>query len=313
MLESDVMNRTVTKWQWTGKVCRDRVWKELQGRGYSVFHYPGSAEFAEKDPEKFVYEILRKHPWSHWVEHLKVHGRQDSFVNTRKKIALHTDADSCLPASVLFMIGVEAASMGGENTFIDSWEFLKSVKNKKVLDRLFLTPRIIPFKTGFWLGPTVTLRRGGMIFTHLPFKRRTDPIGSYLVKHFEKSKNFKTVTLNRDDIFIADNYRVLHGRLGFRGKSRDLLRVLAWFNQPVRPFFSKILEKKANEYQKKLSLLIKSEPKWLKERFGFLSKDWDFKPVWPTRNPSMNQMERLFVVFSEIQKHFPKYEKKLFK
>lgn len=144
---------------------------------------------------------------------------------SRSALAPHTDCSSWeSPPTVLGLLCVKAAPVGGEALLVDGWaainslttserEALQSVAVEIGTDRRAMT--ILSPGTG---GPSIRYRDDSLIFP--------DPLGpTWMRLRCALVDNLLTLPLNEYQGYLIDNTRWLHGRTAFRGQ-RLALRLL---------------------------------------------------------------------------------------
>ena len=159
-----------------------------------------------------------------------------TFASSSAMTPLHSDGQlfGGTTPDVQIMACVRPAEQGGKSLLLDTWRLLDELdREEPELSRdLFEVPRCIPFFFGDVLGPTVSLRRGGLTFTHAPVKIRGGVVGDRL-RHAIAKRAPIELLVEAGEILIAHNHRLLHGRLAFSGGAREFTRLLVWLERPL--------------------------------------------------------------------------------
>jgi gamma-butyrobetaine dioxygenase len=203
-------------------------------RGFAVVPAgaPGlEPEQAARAPWLFVERLLRERPRIVERQPIKPVPDGRSFASNAEPAPLHTDSQMAfgVPPAVQIMVCVRPAARGGECVLADSWQLLERVAagDAELYHMLFDVPRRIPFVFGDVFGATAELRSGSLVFTHAPVAPRGDAIALRLAPWIDGTPRAE-VRLAAGEILVVDNHRLLHGRLGFEGSTREFVRLLAW-------------------------------------------------------------------------------------
>jgi hypothetical protein len=213
----------------------------VAARGFAVVlaGAPGlDPEEAARAPWLFVERLLGERP--RLVERQPIKPVPDgrSFASNAAPTPLHTDSQMALgvPPAVQIMVCVRPAPTGGECVLADAWEVLDRVAagDAELYGMLFDVPRRIPFVFGDVFGATVELRGTSLVFTHAPVVPRGDAVARRLAPWIDGTPRAE-VRLAAGEVMVVDNHRMLHGRLGFEGSTREFVRLLAWMDRLGAP------------------------------------------------------------------------------
>ncbi|GMV14957.1 MAG: hypothetical protein AMXMBFR56_31810 [Polyangiaceae bacterium] len=225
---------------WSGDAAsRARVRALLEQRGFALLR---------PDPARSSSELAARDPWEAatliWGESPELVERQPiapvpwgrSFASTSGDTPLHSDSQlyAGAPPDLQLMFCERAASRGGETTLLDTWSLLDAIERAEpeLFRLLFHANRRIPFVFGDVVGPTVSLRRGALAFTHSPMPTAGDPIAERLQAHLERAA-LERVRPESGELLVVDNRRMLHGRSAFDDPERRFTRLLLWLRAPL--------------------------------------------------------------------------------
>jgi len=190
----------------------------------------------ERDPWGASSRILGERPDLVERQPIRPVPQGRSFASGAMAAPFHSDSQTFLgcPPHVQVMACRQAASLGGESLYLDTWPVVATVERDapELLTRLFTVPRRFPFVFGDFFGPTLSLRGGGLVFTHTAFPEEGDEVGIAL-EPFLASAATLEIKAEAGDVLVAHNHRVLHGRRAFDGVERSFTRVLAWRRDPL--------------------------------------------------------------------------------
>jgi gamma-butyrobetaine dioxygenase len=211
-----------------------RLHAALDRHGYARCLAPGLAAAAERDPWAAARRLLgdvqlvEAHPI-----HPVPHGR--SFASTSGFTPLHTDSQSRrgVPPRWQVMLCARPAAKGGETLLVDTWPLLERIEGEEpTLHHALLTrTRRMRFVFGDVVGPTVSLRGGGVVFTHSPVTSGDD-VERGLAAWLERAPLIE-LRVAADEALVVDNHRMLHGRRAFEDPQRRFLRLLVWTGVPA--------------------------------------------------------------------------------
>lgn len=220
---------------------------ESRARLRTVLEQHGFA-LVRPDPAQLSPELAEQQPWEAasrlWGEPPELVERQPiapvpwgrSFASTSRDTPLHSDSQlyAGAPPDLQLMFCDRAASRGGETTLLDAWALLDRIEasDPELFRLLFQAERCIPFVFGDVVGPTVSLRRGAVVFTHSPMPLAGDPIAERLRPHLERVE-LARVRPESGELLVVDNHRMLHGRSAFDDPARKFTRLLLWLGAPL--------------------------------------------------------------------------------
>jgi gamma-butyrobetaine dioxygenase len=217
----------------------DQRWisEELVARGFAVVRASGLApEEAARAPWGFAEQLLGERPILVERQPIKAVPEGRSFASSARAAPLHTDSQAFAgaPPSVQIMACVRAAARGGACLLLDTWPLLSSIQraDPELYRALFTVVRRIPFVFGDFIGPTVSLRDGALVFTHAPVPPPGDVIAARL-GHFIEAASPLEIDVAPTEILVVDNRRMLHGRRPFEGGPREFVRLLVWLSSPI--------------------------------------------------------------------------------
>lgn len=206
----------------------------LAADGYAVL--PGPPRDAS-EPWSYIHELVGVRP--EMVERQPIrpiaHGR--SFASTTVFTPFHTDSQDYLgaPPALQIMICRRAARDGGATRLLDGARLLARLATERpaLHDQLHHVPRRHRFYFGGVVGPTVTVKRGHLVWTHSPLPPAPDDaIGAALATELSREPVI-TLPIRDGETLVVDNHRMLHGREAFTDPTRELLRLLAWLSRPL--------------------------------------------------------------------------------
>jgi len=156
-----------------------------------------------------------------------------SFASNRAATPLHSDSQlhRGVPPHAQLMFCARAAREGGESLLLDTHALLHRIEARApdLFRALFEVRRRIPFVFGDVEGPTVSLRGGGLVFTHSP-QPPNDPIGRRLARELAGVEPL-SIRVSDGELLVVDNHRMLHGRRPFDDPARRFARLLVWRRQ----------------------------------------------------------------------------------
>ncbi len=225
---------------WTADdASRARLREVLEERGYALLR---------PDPAQLSPELAANDPWEAatrlWGEPPELIERQPiaavpwgrSFASTSGVTPLHTDSQlyAGAPPDLQLMFCARPADRGGETTLLDTWPLLSAIERTDpgLFHALLHAPRRIPFVFGDVVGPTVSLRRGSVVFTQSPMAAPGDPLAERLRPHLDRA-DLTQVRPAGGDVLVVDNHRMLHGRTAFEDVERSFTRLLLWLLAPL--------------------------------------------------------------------------------
>jgi len=211
-----------------------RLRDELARNGYARFLAPGLVAAAERDPWAVArrlhgdVQLVEAHPI-----HPVPHGR--SFASTSGVTPLHTDSQSRrgVPPRWQIMLCARPAATGGETLLVDTWPLLERIEahDPTLYQALLGHTRRMRFVFGDVVGPTVSLRGGGVAFTHSPVASGDD-VERGLTPWLDRAARIE-LRAEADEVLVVDNHRMLHGRRAFEDPHRHFLRLLVWTGVPA--------------------------------------------------------------------------------
>lgn len=221
-------------WAFDDEAGPARLRDALAQRGYACCLAPGLAAAAERDPWAVARRLLgnvqlvESHPI-----HPVPHGR--SFASTSGITPLHTDSQSRrgVPPRWQIMLCTRPAASGGETLLVDTWPLLERIEahDPPLYQALLTRTRRMRFVFGDVVGPTVSLRGGGVVFTHSPIGSGDD-VERGLAPWLERAPRIE-LRVEADEVMVVDNHRMLHGRRAFEDPQRRFLRLLVWTGVPA--------------------------------------------------------------------------------
>jgi gamma-butyrobetaine dioxygenase len=160
------------------------------------------------------------------------HGR--SFASNFADTPLHSDSQLWrgVPPHAQLMFCERPAERGGETLLLDAWLLLRDLRSSDpdLYRKLLEVPRRIPFVFGEVLGPTLSVRGGGLVFTHSPLTLPADPI-AHRLHAAVTSRPPVSLVMEAGELLVVDNQRMLHGRTRFDDPRRRFTRVLVWLDR----------------------------------------------------------------------------------
>lgn len=211
---------------------RARMFQQISARGYDVLPpIPGfDADAAARDPWEIATRFFGEPARMVERQPIKPVPKGRSFASNSAFTPLHTDSQMFAGVSphAQLMFCAKAAADGGQTLLLDTHALLTSIRREdpQLFLALFTHTRQIPFVFGDVIGPTVSWRRGCLVFTHSPM-RVEDEIGRALQGFWAKASVVE-IAVPDGHILVVDNHRMLHGRSAFTDESRRFTRLLVW-------------------------------------------------------------------------------------
>jgi gamma-butyrobetaine dioxygenase len=208
---------------------------EPEGPGAAVLRIEAAAREASLSPWTFAERLFGERVVMVERQPIRAVPGGRTFASSSEETPLHTDSQPHfgVPASAQVLVCERPAAQGGESVHVDAWELVSAIADKDpdAYARLFDETRTLRFYFGDFVGPTLSLRRGHLFFTHPPFAREGDRVPARL-KAFIDLAQRALLRLEPDDVLVVNNHRVLHGRRAFEGTTRELVRLLVWLETP---------------------------------------------------------------------------------
>ena len=189
----------------------------------------------------------------------------------------HIDQHPHLPAHLQILVCVKQASdSGGESLFLDTWPLLDNLKKEKSdLYKKFLTsPRITMFQKMPWCAPIFSFRAGNFLCVHSPNVQKGDENGRAFQDLIDASPAIR-FKMEPGELVVNNNHRLLHARTAFTDPSRHLIRILAWFVEPILPPREHV--ERAAKIARSTESLAEDLPLWMRKRLGLSGKLADLK------------------------------------
>jgi gamma-butyrobetaine dioxygenase len=159
-----------------------------------------------------------------------------SFAAGSGDAPLHTDSQRFrgVPSDAIVMICERPAERGGETTMVDAFVLLRRLHREApdLFRALALTPRKMRFYFGEHDEPTFRIVDDAPFFTHPPAHLPGDAIGARIAAELPPPTR---LLVQRDEVLIVDNRRMLHGRTAFSGNDRSFVRLLVWLPRRLSP------------------------------------------------------------------------------
>jgi Taurine catabolism dioxygenase TauD, TfdA family len=276
-MRSDVGAAPLERWSWPESDTSgvSRLWSDLNERGTSFFRCPEAAD-QSVEPAQVVERLLGVRPTKVAVVAIKPEPetaltlvQRRSYPHTTVAARFHVDPDpeGVLPPHVQVMICRRQAAQGGESLILDVWRLLAEIEATEpdLFRQLFETPRRLSFPGNDAFGPTIACRQGNLVCFHGAVPP-SDGVGRSFRKWIDAATPFE-FRAEAGDVYINNNHRTLHGRRAFTDSSREFLRILAWFREPLAapdPFLDR-----AGAVSRALSARMTGEPLWVRQAFGF--------------------------------------------
>ncbi len=224
----------IERFDWNSKNGPKKLWMSLNKNGVAWFRMPGAANQAKKDRHQFVQSLLNVKPLKvEWFE-VKVIGGTSSYRTTNKEALFHADVSSQPQPDLQIMTCQARSKKGGQSRFVDTWKILDEIEKKEpsLYPLLFTRERPI-FSIGnvFW-SPTYHLRNKNFVCTHVPEISESDSVGKSFLNWVNRQKAIE-LQMEPDDVYVANNLRMLHARTAFTGKERLYYRMLTTLSQPL--------------------------------------------------------------------------------
>lgn len=218
------------------------VREQLRADGYVLL--PAAAR-AGSEPWSLVQELIGVRPEMVERQPIRPIAQGRSFASTSVFTPFHTDSQDYLgaPPALQVMICKRAAERGGETRLVDGAALLTRLahENPQLHERLVSVPRRHRFYFGDVESPTVTRKRGHLVWTHSPLPP-TDAIGEALAIELAREPVI-TIAVRDGETLLVDNHRMLHGREAFDDPRREFVRLLAWLPaEPSRQRMDVVLE-----------------------------------------------------------------------
>jgi alpha-ketoglutarate-dependent taurine dioxygenase len=151
------------------------------------------------------------------------------FPNTQVAVPLHTDGHITeWPMQYILMLCVRTALHGGECIIQDGWNLIEDIaaSDPCLYRDLFTDERRIELLGGrrHYDTKTVSARCGSIILIHPPYHAPEDYIGRAFQERVDRGAVVE-FTPQQGDIFILNNWRMLHGRRAFTDLNRQFIRL----------------------------------------------------------------------------------------
>lgn len=221
----------VARWDWDPAEGPQRTKAELAASGIAWIRAPQMVEAAGRDPWDAATRLLGEQPELVERQPIRPVSRGRSFASGTMAAPFHSDSQTFLgvPPHVQVMACRQAAPVGGESLYLDTWPLIATIESEgpMLFARLFESPRRFPFVFGDFFGPTVSLRGGSLVFTHTAFPEEKDEVATEL-RPFLESAAIIELRAEAGDVLVAHNHRLLHGRRAFSDGGRAFTRLLVW-------------------------------------------------------------------------------------
>jgi hypothetical protein len=226
---------TPVRTDWDPAAGPARLCAELERSGMAWVRAPELADAADREPWAAAERLLGERPLLLERQPIRAVAGGRSFSAGHMAAPLHTDSQTLLgaPPHVQVMACRAAAASGGECLFLDTWALLARIEagDPDLFARLFDRPRRFPFVFGDVFSPTVSLRRGSLVFTHTACPLPDDRVAPRL-QAFLDAAPLVEVRAEAGDVLVIHNHRVLHGRRAFEDTRRSFMRLLVWRTSP---------------------------------------------------------------------------------
>ncbi len=305
-------------WRWPDDDLargHSKVWSDLTAGGSSFFHMPDVTD-PSLSPDAIVERVVGKKPTRIAVTPIKARPLEElnaihrrTYPNTTGDACFHIDPDPCgvLPPHLQIMICRRQAAEGGQSLILDVWPLLAQLEanDPGLFRQLFETPRRLPFPGCDAFGPTVSYRHGGLVVL-LGATPRKDDVGRRL-QELVNAATPREFLAQAGDVYVNDNHRTLHARRAFRDTSRELLRILAWFDDPMpapKPWLDH-----GRRVADWLAAELEKEPLWVRQAFcigsmpqGRMGPDLTLlqRMAWSPAVPPGTPLERIQAYLDEV-------------
>lgn len=220
-------------WRWSGLSDQAHVRSDLEEFGISRFHLAGSSKSALTDGRSLVEMVLGESPLSVEVSTIRHNEelafRRPCFLNTRTSVPLHTDGHFTeMPMKYIVMACVRPASTGGMCLVQDGWSLVSTLssQDRRLYEKLFRERRRMQFitRTRVYNLPTISQQEGSAMLVHPAFVLESDVVGREMQALVNQSPVLRFSPV-RDEIFVLNNWRMLHGRDSFDDDGREFIRL----------------------------------------------------------------------------------------
>lgn len=254
------------------ETCRSRATEEMVADGFSRFKMDGAAELALTRPELVVKETTGRLPTRVEVLHVRPVPGESSYVESGVEAQFHTDSGR-MPPHLQYLICKNPARDGGDSRFVDTWAVARAIKreDREFFDTLFDQIRLFLFNTGPAIGYTFGLRRRDLVCIYPPFPSEGDPVGQEFHGWVSRAKTTE-FRLEKNELVMASNHRLLHGRSAFKDPKRHLVRILAWFDEPIDQAPAEWIQR-AKVARDRLEAATRGESDWVKNWAGVTSPE----------------------------------------
>lgn len=273
MAEQGRFNVTACRWDWSDSDGANRVWEEVDKKGFTWFRDPEALRKAQ-DPLAFCESLFGVRPirFQRMLIEPSLKGNQQTLPRTMFAGTLHNDcAQLGMPPHVQVMVCERQASEGGGSIILDLWPVLATIKSQDpdLFEQLFTVPRLLASGHAPRVGLTWSLCRGNLICVH-PASTGDRPVGAAFQRYIDAAEK-EAFTCEPGDVYINNNHRSLHGREGFTDHRRRFIRYLYWFAQPLAAPADYIEAAAAGTAA--LADKLKSESFWVQQMFGVEAPD----------------------------------------
>lgn len=261
--------RVPERWSWETEGSAARVLQDVDRDGLAWLNSPEAITRVEQDPWAAATMLLGRRPFQLRARRLQLADTPfRGYEHTNVRAALHIDQDPYLPPQIQVLMCVRPAADGGDSTFIDGWELASRIRTEdaKLYRALFEVSRVIRFSHSHWFGPTISTRLDNLLVIHGAVPPPADDRLGQAVLGQVNQTPLTSIRMTENDVIVANNHRLLHGRTAFTDPGRLLVRLLIWLEEPLaadgelvaaaRPVHDRIVEQ------------VRDRPEWIQHRLG---------------------------------------------
>jgi hypothetical protein len=228
---------SINRWVWDSFRGPERALAELRKSGVSWFRMPEAMDSVLRDPWTLARTLLGSAVSFLSRTRIKAVPGQTIYIEGSGNALFHTDQDTLdlgIPPYVQSWVCMEQAADGGNTVLLDTWPMLEEIETREpgLFCALFETPRRLSYPTGSFRLPAFSLQEGNLVCTHASRPAADDVAGRALHRWISKRPPLR-LRLERGDVLLNHNHRVLHGRDAFSDVGRELIRTHYWLRSPM--------------------------------------------------------------------------------
>ena len=261
-------------WNWARDAgSRTRALDEFSRTGFSRFKMPDAVEMALSQPGLLVERMTGRMPSAIDVNDIKLVDGTRGYTTTNIEALFHADCQRNSAALQILICKTPADCSGGESRFLDTWAVADKIREEdpELFEALFDHPRLFNFVFGFKVGYTFSLHAGSLRCRHPAIVMDEDEIGLKFQSYIDRAECSQFL-LGKNEVALTSNHRMLHGRTPFKDSNRHLIRILAWFDQPIETAPQEFV-RRARKTEKRLEMVMQDENSFERSLIGIESPE----------------------------------------